>query len=422
VIAANFLAGGKRIGHLDLTGVDSAYPFALVLPQSDTERLLERSLETRGVRVERQVEATAIAADDGGATVTLRHGDGHSEQARFDWVIGCDGAHSVVRHTLGLSFEGETMQSDWILADVRLQGFPIPETELGLYWHEDGPLAVFPITPGRYRVVAVRGPAEGSEPHQPTLTEVQSIVDRRGPEGVAVTDPLWLSGFRINDRKARDYRVGRLFLAGDAAHVHSPAGGQGMNTGMQDAFNLAWKLGLVAQGVVPDGPLLDSYSTERSAVGDKVLSDAQRLTSRVVMRNPAAQAIRNFVGSFLLGLAPVQRKMAADLTEVAIAYDDSPLNGPKGGGGPEPGERVRPVVGEKPFGSGNVPRFSLCAALDTTVEALVARYPTLVEGTLRPPLAGGAIHLVRPDGYVAASAAEGDQREIAGYLNRLRRA
>jgi 2-polyprenyl-6-methoxyphenol hydroxylase-like FAD-dependent oxidoreductase len=419
VTAANFTHGSTRIGHIALTGVDSAYAYALMLPQSETERLLETALEQRGLRVERQVEATTLAADPNGATVTLGHADGRTEQARFDWVIGCDGAHSVVRHTLGLSFEGETLQSDWILADVHLQNFPIPESELGLYFHEDGPLAIFPIAPRRFRVVAVRGAAEGPQPHQPTLQEVQAVVDRRGPGGVAVTDPVWLSGFRINDRKVRDYRVGRLFLAGDAAHVHSPAGGQGMNTGMQDAFNLAWKLALVAKGVVPDGPLLDSYSIERSAVGDKVLSDAHRLTALVTLRNHTVQAIRNTIGGFLLGLAPVQRHMADDLTEVAIGYAESPLNGPHDGGGPAPGARVRPIAGQPPFGSGDRPRFTLCAALDTAVESLAARHPHLVDDTIQPPLAAGAIHLVRPDGYVAASAAEGDASGIADYLRKL---
>jgi 2-polyprenyl-6-methoxyphenol hydroxylase-like FAD-dependent oxidoreductase len=421
VVAANIIAGGKRIAHVGLTEVDSPYPYALILPQSDTERLLESALEERGQRVERQVEAIALQADGAGATVSLRGADGRTEEARFDWVIGCDGAHSLVRHSLGMTFEGNTLLSDFILADVHLQGFPIPEDELGVYWHEEGVLATFPITPGRFRVVADRRAAQGPQPPTPTLEQVQEVLDQRGPGGVTVTDPVWLSGFRINERKVKDYRAGRLFLVGDAAHVHSPAGGQGMNTGMQDAINLAWKLSMVVQGVTADGALLDSYSAERSAIGDKVLADAGRLTALVLMRNPVAQTVRNVVGGFLFGLAPVRRTMAETLTEIAIGYPESPINGPRAVGvaGPVPGERVRPSAGQEPVGAGNAPRFALCAVASEAVQRLCARHADMLESAPRPPLAEGAVHLIRPDGYVASAVAPGDEPRIDAYLSGL---
>jgi 2-polyprenyl-6-methoxyphenol hydroxylase-like FAD-dependent oxidoreductase len=417
VVAANIIAGGKRIAHVGLTEVDSPYPYALIVPQSDTEQLLETALELGGGKVERQVEAVAIAAESDGATVSLRHDDGRMEDARFDWVIGCDGAHSLVRHSLGMTFEGSTMLSDFILADVHLRGFPVPESELGIYWHEDGLLAAFPIAPGRFRIVADLGASEGSQPRTPSLEDVQGVIDRRGPGGVTVTDPVWLTGFRINERKVKDYRAGRLFLVGDAAHIHSPAGGQGMNTGMQDAFNLAWKLALVTKGILPDGALLDSYSPERSAVGDKVLADAGRMTALVVVRNHVAQAIRNVVGGFLFGLAPVRRAMAEQLTEVTIGYPDSPLNGPHSHGvAPAPGERLRPVAGQVAPGSGDSPRFVLYAAPSEAVQDLIARHAALVDPGLRPPLAEGAVHLIRPDGYVACAVARDDAERIDAYL------
>jgi hypothetical protein len=251
---------------------------------------------------------------------------------------------------------------------------------------------------------------------------VQEVMDRRGPGGVTVSDPIWLSGFRINERKVKDYRAGRLFLVGDAAHVHSPAGGQGMNTGMQDAINLAWKLSLVARGVVPDGALLDSYSTERSIVGDKVLADARHLTALVVMRNPVAQTVRNIVGGLLFGLAPVRRTMAETLTEIAIGYPESPISGPRASGaaGPAPGERVRPMAGQTPVGGDSAPRFALCAAASEAVQRLCARHPDVLESSPRPPLAEHAVHLIRPDGYVACALTLGDERKIDAYLNGLR--
>jgi 2-polyprenyl-6-methoxyphenol hydroxylase-like FAD-dependent oxidoreductase len=421
VDAANIIAGGKPIAHIGLREMDTPYSYALVLPQSDTERLLEDALEKRGVKVERQVEAISLTPERDGVAVSLRGADGSTEDARFDWVIGCDGAHSLARHSLGMEFEGDTLLSDFILADVHLQNFPVPENELGVYWHEEGALAVFPITAGRFRVVADLGTAEGPKPRTPTLDEVQAVVDRRGPGGVTVTDPAWLSGFRINERKVRDYRAGRVFLVGDAAHVHSPAGGQGMNTGMQDAFNLAWKLSLVINGIVPDGTLLDSYSRERSAIGDKVLADARHLTALVVMRNHAAQAVRNFVGGLLFGLAPVRKAMAETLTEIAIGYPDSPINGPhSSGASPEPGARMRPVAGQAPPGAGPTPLFALCAAANGEAEKLCARHADMLESRPRPALDEGTAHLIRPDGYVACAVRRRDLPRIDAYLGGLK--
>jgi hypothetical protein len=220
----------------------------------------------------------------------------------------------------------------------------------------------------------------------------------------------------------RDYRTGRLFLAGDAAHVHSPAGGQGMNTGMQDVFNLAWKLALVIKGIVSDGLLLDSYSAERSAIGDKVLADAGRLTSLVLVRNHAAQTIRNLIGGFLFGLSPVRRAMAETLTEIAIGYPESPINGPRAVGvaGPVPGERVGPMDHQAPPGAGDTPLFALCAPPGEAATRLCAAHPDLVEAMPRASLEDDAVHLIRPDGYVACSVGSGEIKEIDGYLHRLK--
>lgn len=417
---ANLFAGGKRIGYIDLTKIHSAYNYALMLPQSDSERLLEAHLETLGLRVERQVEATSFIDSGAGVQVTLRKADGTTENLNVDWLVGCDGAHSFVRHGLGIAFEGETLQSDWILADVHLKGLPTPETQIATYWHQDGVIAIFPITPGRYRVIADGGLSKGAQPPDPTLEQVQAIVDRRGPGGVTLSDPIWLSGFRINERKVASYRKGRVFMAGDAAHVHSPAGGQGMNTGMQDAFNLAWKLALVCRGSAQAEPLLESYSAERSAVGEKVLSDAGRLTMIATMKNPVAMAVRNLFGSLLFGLPPVNEAMAQNFSEITIGYPESPLNGPhaNGLGGPAPGRRIAPVAGRVPIGAGNVPRFALLAEPSAAVSALLAAHGELLAPDLLPPLGAGGLWLLRPDGYVACVAK--DTAPLSKYLDALR--
>ena len=284
------------------------------------------------------------------------------------------------------------MQSDWILADVHISGFEIPDTEMAIYWHADGALATFPISPGRYRIIADVGVSDGAHPADPTLAEVQSVVDRRGPGGLKLSDPIWLSAFRINERKVKDYRSGRVFVAGDAAHVHSPAGGQGMNTGMQDAINLAWKLALATHSAQLPEPLLASYSAERSAVGEQILKQAGRLTAIGVMHNHTAQMLRNFVGGLLLGLSPVRRAMADTLTEITIGYPHSPLNGPHVAGNPAPSDRMPPVAGpQPPVGAGDFrPRFALFAAPGAATDRLITRHADFLEAAPRPPLAPGA--------------------------------
>ena len=143
--AANIIAGNKLIGHVDVTGVKSKYPYALMLAQNETERLLEAHLSSFAVQVERGVEVISFSNNKDGVTTVLRHSDGREETIETGWLIGCDGAHSVVRHAEGLSFLGETMKSDWMLADVHLKGFPFPHSEMATYWHKDGVLIVFPF-------------------------------------------------------------------------------------------------------------------------------------------------------------------------------------------------------------------------------------------------------------------------------------
>ncbi len=421
IAGANIHAGDKQIGHVDMTKVESKYPFALSLPQSETERLLADRLMGFGVQVERQVELLTFNDNGTGVSATLRHADGREELVEIDWLVGCDGAHSTVRHGLSMQFEGHTVQNDFVLADLHIAGLPGDLSEISIFWHLEGILIFFPISGGRYRVIADVGASDDSHPNEPTLQDIQAIIDRRGPSGVVAKDPIWLSAFRINERKVSDYRAGRVFLAGDAAHVHSPAGGQGMNTGMQDAFNLGWKLALVCRGTCSQ-TMLDSYSPERSAVGTKVLADAGRLTTIATVRNPALQAVRNTIGHLLFGLQPIREAMAANLAELTIGYARSPLNGPAARGltGPAPGERMPPVAGQPAFDTAQGPRFALFASPGDATDRLLQDFPVLLERSLRPPLQAGGIWLVRPDGYVAATATTANAGEIAAYLDALR--
>jgi 2-polyprenyl-6-methoxyphenol hydroxylase-like FAD-dependent oxidoreductase len=390
-----------------------------MLPQSETERLMEQHLNALGVEVERRVELIRFVADEDAVTAFLRRPDGSEETVDVDWMIGCDGAHSIVRHGLGMEFEGDTMLSHFILADLHLAGGP-PLDEIKTYWHEAGPLVIFPIGPGRYRVVADAGePKAGEHTPDPTLEEVQSLLDQRGPAGVKASDPVWLSGFTINERKIADYRAGRVFLVGDAAHIHSPAGGQGMNTGMQDAINLAWKLALVCRGVASPEPLLGSYSAERSEVGREVLANAGRLTTLALMRGAVAQSIRNHLARLLFGLAPVRRAMTNTMSELSIGYPNGPLTRAewRGHSGPAAGERAPVSATGYRVGSGDRPRFMLFAVADGGSAALLARRADLLEAETRAPFADDGIWLVRPDGYVAMTARRGEWDRVGAYLD-----
>ena len=424
VEGANIHSGSEQIAHVDLTELDSPHKFVLMIPQSETERLLEEHLRTFDVRVERQLELSQFQATADGVSCTLDHSDGRQEAVEADWLIGCDGAHSTVRHQLGTEFQGSTLLNDWILADVHLDGIAGPP-EINIYWHSEGVLALFPLENTRYRIIADVGESSGSigegNSPAPTLDELQRILDARGPGQVRVSDPVWLSTFSINERMVSDYRSGWAFLAGDAAHVHSPAGGQGMNTGMQDACNLAWKLALVAKGFSRPELLLDSYSAERSHIAKLVLEATGRATTMAVLKGGVKQAIRNHLASLILGLPPVKHEMAELLSEVAVAYSESSLNAPGTHfhEGPKPGHRA-PIRGDEPaVGSGPTPRFALFAAPDAMPSTLRDKYGKILEPTLRKPFYDGGLWLVRPDGYVALSAQAGEWEAVENYFDRI---
>jgi 2-polyprenyl-6-methoxyphenol hydroxylase-like FAD-dependent oxidoreductase len=420
----NILAGGERIAQVELSSVDTPYRFLLLIQQSETERLLEEHLADLGTRVERQVELKTFEQSADGVTCTLAHSDRSEETVEASWLIGCDGAHSTVRHQLGISFEGSTMLNDFILADLHLDGMQGPPA-VNIYWHAQGILALFPLGGTRYRVIADEGesrsPAIG-EHRVPTLEEIQKILDTRGPKGLVAKDPVWLSSFAINERKVAEYRAQRVFLAGDAAHVHSPAGGQGMNTGMHDAFNLAWKLSLASRGLCATEPLLASYSTERSAVAKQVLEQTGRTTAIAMMKGETKQTLRNHVASLVFGLNPVRHAVANLLSEVSVGYPDSPLNRSCDfeHSGPAPGKRAPIRDGEPRIGEGPTPRFALFAAENDALASVAREFSDILDPLLRTPYDGSGLWLVRPDGYVALRAKSGDAQAVRKYLGSLR--
>jgi 2-polyprenyl-6-methoxyphenol hydroxylase-like FAD-dependent oxidoreductase len=422
--SVNILSGKETIGHADMSAVDSKYKFALMIAQSETERLLEEHLATLNVKTERETELIDFTQNADGVTYVLKHSDGRQETGEASWLIGADGAHSIVRHKLNKEFHGSTLLSLWMLADLHLTGVQGPPA-INLYWHADGIVAMFPLGGKRYRVIANEGETsgdmgEGNRP-APTLADIQRALDARTPGGITASDPVWLSNFAINERKVDDYRTGRVFLAGDAAHVHSPAGGQGMNTGMQDAFNLTWKLALVSRGICQPEPLLSSYSTERSHIAKLLLEATGAATAAAVMQGTAKQFIRNHVASLVLGFSPVTHAITNVLSEITVGYANSPLNAhtTPAPNAPKPGKRAPIKVEEKPVGAGNAPRFALFADATTVPAALLQKFSSLLESTPRAPLSPDSIVLVRPDGYVALSTKTSDWPSVETYLNQF---
>ena len=324
VSAANLYANGKSIAHMPFDELDSPYPFILDLAQSETERIVTARLAQLGVAVERQVELSNLVQDEQRVIATLLHADGQKEAVRCTWLIGCDGAHSKVRHLLNMPFVGAAYPEDFVLADVKIH-WSLPANEMHLLLHEDGIFAAFPLPGGRYRlIVETSEHALKEKQPEPTLADFQRYLKERGPEGATLDDPVWMSAFRIHARKIEHYRQGHVFLAGDAAHIHSPAGGQGMNTGIQDVYNLAWKLALVHTHHAPL-TLLDSYEAERHPVAESVLQTTDLMIRVGTLHQPLLQQVRNHVVPLLSQIEVVQQRFVEQISELTIHYRNSPI-------------------------------------------------------------------------------------------------
>ena len=294
---------GRTLIPIDFSGLPTEYPYSLMVPQSTTERLLLERLEELGGAVQRPRTVTAIDEDRDGVTATFD--DGQVIRARY--VVGADGIRSIVREQAGIAFEGSAYDESFVLADVRLTG-DAPHEEVILYWAMAGLTVVAPLPDGTYRIVAPVADA----PEEPSAEFVQRILDTRvGSRRMVVTDVIWGSRFRVHHRVADTFRAGRLLLAGDAAHVHSPAGGQGMNLGIQDAIAVADALAAVLDGA-PDS-LLDDYSDARRPIAKGVVTMTDRLT-RLATLPRAIRPVRNAAISIVGRLPSVRLALARRLS------------------------------------------------------------------------------------------------------------
>jgi 2-polyprenyl-6-methoxyphenol hydroxylase-like FAD-dependent oxidoreductase len=353
--AAELHSGTKKLAHVGLDVVDSPYPFSSVLPQTDTERILAERLRELGATIERGVELVGLEQDGGGVAARLRRADGSEEVAAASWIAGTDGSRSTVRSETGQQLEGSFVGERFVLADVEADHELDPHSIHMFFPPEGGgPFLAFPMKGTRMRIITQAAEGDGGDP---TLARVQQLSDERAG-GITLRSAHWLTVFEIHHAQVPRYRTGRALLAGDAAHVHSPAGGQGMNTGMQDACNLGWKLAAVVRDGA-DPALLDSYHDERHPIAARVIRDTTRLTNLGTMERQAERAIRNVLIRVAAGIAPLRRRMAEMTEETDLDYRGSPIVAGAAArrGAPQPGDPAPDV----PELGGGTPFHSLLA-------------------------------------------------------------
>ena len=315
-------SGGHELLRVPLDEVDAVFPFSLNTPQTETERVLTKHLTALGITIERSVELTQLGQDDDAVHVGLRHGNGRDEELSVAWVVGADGAHSTVRHLLGTQLEGVFVGERFLLGDVDAEHHLDPEA-MHTFFSPDGPVLAMPMRHGRMRVMAQVRPTEGTPiDEHPSLAQLQAVVTER-VGGITLQRAHWLTTFGLHHAQVNQYRWGRVLLTGDAAHIHSPAGGQGMNTGMQDAFNLAWKLAAVSNGRAGDA-LLDTYHAERHPVAKKMIDFTTRLSKAGTLAGPP-QHVRNALMKAMSHVGPFTRAVAETTAEVNVGYQGGPL-------------------------------------------------------------------------------------------------
>jgi 2-polyprenyl-6-methoxyphenol hydroxylase-like FAD-dependent oxidoreductase len=384
----------RTLGRIPFQPADTPYRFVAMVPQNVTESLLVEELRRKGGAVDYDTACVAAQERDGGVAVTLDR-KGATSKLTAAFVVGCDGAHSTVRHLLNLPFEGKPYDQLFMLADVMTNEWPADT--LYLCPHPSGALAIFPMGATRSRVVATIARAEGDAP---SVDTVRRLLGERAPAGIEARSLVWSSYFRIHHRLAARLRAGRIFIAGDAAHIHSPFGGQGMNTGLHDVWNLAWKLDLAARGHAGED-LLASYAAERLPIIRRVIGTTHALTRVMDARSSVVQAVRNMAIPLVTRLPAFRRAFVMNLSGLGLAYCGSPIVAGAGErwfddslrGGDRIRSRFLLMLGEE------APKPALDAA---------ARLAADLSDVLELRRSGRrGLALVRPDGYVAC-AADGD--------------
>lgn len=451
-VAANLWAKGRRAGHVEFGAMGkglSPFPYMLICPQDVHERLLIQRLTEIGVQVERPTELFSFEEVDGGRIrARLRRADGTDEVCEADYLAGCDGARSRVREVLGIGFPGSTYDHLFYVADVQASG-PVINHELHLVLDEADFLAVFPLADtGNARLIGTVRAEAGSDLNggadlRETLTwddVSKGVIDRLR---IQIDRLNWFSTYHVHHRVAERFRHGRAFLLGDAAHIHSPVGGQGMNTGIGDAVNLAWKLAITLGGT-SSPRLLDTYEPERIAFARRLVVTTDRAFTLVTSRGRIARFVRVEVAPRLLPalfkLNSARRFMFRTLSQTAIRYRGGWLaEGAAGriaGGDRLPWVPASTAAIEESGIAREADNFATLGSLDWQVHIYGASTPAIEGVCQRRGLAlhtftwtalahragfkRDALYLVRPDGYVALADADADPKRLDTYLDTRR--
>ncbi|MFI0511774.1 FAD-dependent monooxygenase [Streptomyces sp. WSLK1-5] len=416
-LADGLEAVGQRLDRLRLFGsltigldtLPSRFNHLLVLPQYEVEKALERRAVEAGVDFRYETGVTGLSQDENGVTVRVEGPDGVTESLRAEYVVGADGMRSVVREAIGLPFPGRSVIRSVVLADVRLA--EPPETLLTVNAVGDAFAFIAPFGDGYHRVIAWNRARDVPDGEPLDLDEIKEVTRLALGRDFGMHDARWMSRFHSDERQAPAYRVGRVFLAGDAAHVHTPAGGQGMNTGLQDAANLSWKLAQVTGGHA-DPALLDTYQTERHPVGRAVLRSSGGIVRLAMARRPWELALRAALTTVLDHVGPARRRMLGRLTGIGYKYPAArsahPLTGTRA---PD----VPLANGGRLYESLRGGRFVLV----TPGGGDAAGTPDTRKGRLTVAGWGSGRRttlLVRPDGYVGWAANDASPQEIEAAL------
>jgi 2-polyprenyl-6-methoxyphenol hydroxylase-like FAD-dependent oxidoreductase len=375
---------------LDLTWLPSRFPFMLITPQYQTERVLERRARALGARIVDGMEVTGLRQDADGVELELRTEEAVTERRRAAYVVGADGVRSTVRRAIGLGFPGRSAVQSMMLADVRLSH--APRDALSVSAGAVGFALVASFGDGWHRVIAWNRGHQLPDGAPVDFDDLRDTALRAYGTDFGMHDPRWTSRFHSDERQVPLYRSGRILLVGDAAHVHSPAGGLGMNAGLQDAANLGWKLAAETQRRAAAG-LLDSYHAERHPVGRSTLRASATMLRLALGRSPAVRATRGPVARAVTRIPVLNRRLTGFVSGIAIAYPDGARRAPD----------VPLTGGGRLYEALRSGRFVLLAPAGDGV-------PGGWADRVDHAAAGGERLLVRPDGYVAWSARDGDLR------------
>jgi len=427
--AMNMWARGSHRARIPLGDAGrevSAYPFVLIYPQDRHERLLVRQLQSLGVDVQWQTELLSFEEGESHVCALLKHADGREESFTAAFLAGCDGARSIIRQKIGSGFEGGTYKQLFYVADVRVTGIePAGEAHIA-FDKSDFVLLLCYGEKNLYRLIGTVRYERAEHPEHLTFADVGH--DAINGLNLKITDVNWFSTYRVHHRVTDHFRRGRVFLLGDAAHVHSPAGGQGMNTGILDAINLAWKLASVVKGKAPD-TLLDSYQIERQAFARTLVETTDKLFTFVTAQGGFADFIRTRIAPIFASVAykseNVREYLFRLVSQTTLNYRDSPLSQGKAGE-VQGGDRLPWLPG------GTADNYASLAAIEWQVHVYGDAKADLCQWCTRHGIAlhifaweqayekagvaRNAAYLLRPDSYVALADPEGEASALSRYI------